>query len=186
LKIKEYKFFYGNYKDMNEEKIAQIVFRRTFLTEGLPGEMTPANSHLQLFDNYIEGTRIRLRKIRLPETREWTRSLEQIVPDEAGRFGFSQIVLNETEYDVFQRFEGREIRKNRYFYETAGETFEIDIYLGKLWGLNIAAVYFESEEDRNDFEPPDFAVLEITADEFFNGANLVAKEFADIQDRLTK
>ncbi len=171
---------------MNNENTAPNVLRRAFLTAGLPGEMKASDAHLQIFDNYIEGTRIRLRRIRVPATKQWTRSLERIVPEESGNTEFSQMTLNDAEYQVFERFEGREIRKNRYFYETDGRNFEIDVYLGKLWGLNIATVYFEREEDLKAFEAPDFAVFEITADEFFADANLVEMEFADIQDRLAR
>ena len=172
---------------MNVENTYKIVIQRAFLVSGLPEPMSPADSHLQVFDNYIENTRIRLRKIRLPETKQWTRVLEQRYSVEEGKFAkmkMSQMFLNETEYKVLETFKGRETRKNRYFYEFEGKQFEIDIFLGKLWGLNIAKVYFEAEEEMESFEASKFAVLEVTNDSFFLGENLVDKSFVDVQERL--
>lgn len=174
---------------MNDENIYKTIRQKAFLIEALPEPLTPADKHLQIFDNYIEGTRIRLRKVRMPETKRWTWSLEQIFPCSEGNFErvkISRFVLNEAEYETFKIFEGREIRKNRYFYDLDGIGFEIDIYLGRLWGLNIAKVYFETKAEQMNFKLPEFAVLEITNDEFFAGESLVEKEFRDIQNRLAE
>jgi hypothetical protein len=43
------------------DKTAQTELHRIFLIEGLPDPLTPASAHLQLFDNYIENTRLRIR-----------------------------------------------------------------------------------------------------------------------------
>ena len=58
-------------------KTAQTEFHRLFLIESLPEPLTHASSHLQIFDNYIENTRIRLRLMRDPSTSVWTRILQQ-------------------------------------------------------------------------------------------------------------
>lgn len=159
------------------------------MVSGLPESTTPASSHLQIFDNYIENTRIRLRKIRVPETKSWMRVLEQIFPVEKDNFAkskISQMFLTEAEYKKFEIFKGREVRKNRYFYELNEQQFEFDIFLGDLWGLNIAGVYFETELEMKNFEVPEFSVIEITDNEFFDGGNLVDKTFVDIQTEINK
>ena len=53
--------------------------------------------------------------------------------------------------------------------------------MGELWGLNIARVAFDSVDAMRSFEPPPFAVFEVTNDPFFLGDNLVFKKFADVQ-----
>ncbi len=174
---------------MSIENTYKILLRRRFLVEGLPESITPANSHLQIFDNYIENTRIRLRKIRVPETKSWTRVLEQIFPVEKDIFAklkISPMFLTEVEYKKFEVFKGREIRKNRYFCEINKRRLEFDIYLGELWGLNIAQVYFETEEEMKNFKVPEFSVLEITDNTFFVGGNLVDKTFENIQVEINK
>jgi CYTH domain-containing protein len=92
----------------------------------------------------------------------------------------SRIYLSETEHHAFEIFEGREvrknervqtneIRKNRYFYDAGDKAIEIDVFLGELWGLNLAKVCFESLEELRKFKPPPFSILEVTQDEFFVG-----------------
>ncbi len=162
-------------------------FRRLFLLEHLPEPMTRADAHLQIFDNYIFNTRLRLRSVRVPETKEWSWSLEQrfAVDEDSARWKIAEIHLNEIEHHTFETFEGREIRKNRYFYESEGKQIEIDVYLGKLWGLNLARVCFETIEELREFKFP-LTVLEVTVDKFFDGENLVEKNFADVQQEVAR
>jgi CYTH domain-containing protein len=169
---------------MNLDKGYRTEISRTFLIEALPEPLTPRSEHLQLFDNYIHETRIRLRSERVPETKEWTHTLQQRVPDGPSRLKIAEIQLNELEYEHFKIFEGNEIRKNRYFYKFDGREFVLDIYLGPLWGLNRATVEFKSAEESARFEPPPWAILEITDDPFFADESLVAKKFEEIQLRV--
>src|SRR4051794_25483252 len=107
-------------------KTAQSEHYRLYLIERLPEPLTPASTHLQLFDNYVAGTRLRLRKVRDPYNRAWTYSLQQhIYPaaDASGTAKISEIHLNDAEYAVLEHLEGREIRKNRYFHEFDQHTF---------------------------------------------------------------
>lgn len=169
------------------DKTYRDELRRLFLVEHLPEPMTRADAHLQIFDNYLENTRLRLRSVRVPETKEWTWILQQrlAIDEDSTRWKIAEIHLNETEYHLFERFEGREIRKNRYFYEAEDKQIEIDVFLGKLWGLNLARVCFDTIEELRDFRFP-FAVLEVTGDKFFGGENLVEKTFADVQARVAQ
>ena len=168
-------------------KTHQTEICRTFLVNGLPEPLTPASSHLQIFDNYVENTRIRLRSIRIPADKTWTWILQQRFPAKAGDFSawkVSQIFLNESEYHVFEQFEGLEIRKNRYFHILNGKELEFDVYLGKLWGLNMMNVYFETPEEMKEFELPPFVVYEVSNSEFFTGEILVTKTFTDVQGKF--
>ena len=169
------------------DKTYRNELRRIFLIEHLPEPLTRADRHLQIFDNYLENTRLRLRVLRVPETKEWSWILQQrFATDESGaNWKIAEIHLNETEYHFFEQFEGREIRKNRYFYESEGKQIEIDVFLGNLWGLNLARVCFESVEEMSDFQFP-FTTLEVTGDEFFDGTNLVEKNFTDVQQRVAE
>lgn len=174
---------------MITNKIYTTEFRRTFLTEGLPEPVKPADTHLQIFDNYIPNTRMRLRSVRVPETKQWTRILEHRFPfdeNDLTMWNVSQIYLDEGEYEVFKGFEGREIRKNRYFYEVDGKAVEIDIFLGDLWGLNIAKTVFENGDQLGAFGGIDFALKEVTRDPFFVNSNLVGKVFGDVQAHLSQ
>ncbi len=162
----------------------KIIFERRFLVESLPKTLNPRDSHWQIFDNYIENTRIRLRKIRVPEIKHWTRILEQKFAFEDNNFSklkISQMFLNENEYKTLEHFKGNEIRKNRYFLQFNNRQFAVDIFLGELWGLNIGLIEFENEVDFLKFELPPFSIAEVTNNKFFLGENLVGKTFADVQ-----
>lgn len=174
-------------------------FRRVFLLQNLPEPLTRSSSHLQIFDNYIENTRLRIRSVRSPETKEWTFILQQrfAVNERLSHWKIAEIYLSDDEHAIFEPFEKREIkknervessevRKNRYFFESDNKQIAIDLYLGDLWGLILAKVEFETEKELLDFEAPKIAVLEITNDEFFVGANLVGKKFADVQEQYRK
>ncbi len=169
------------------DKTYQTEIYRTFLIQGLPEPLTAASSHLQLFDNYIANTRLRIRKIRVPEEKKWTWILQQRFPlhsDDFAVWKYSEIYLSETEHKVFEHLEGREIRKNRYFHEFDGRELEFDIYLGQLWGLNLMNVYFDSPEEMKDFELPLFVIYEVTNSRFFIGDVLVGKSFSNVQNEF--
>jgi CYTH domain-containing protein len=161
---------------------------RTFLIEALPAPLTPASSHIQIFDNYIANTRMRLRSIRVPETKGWTRMLQQRFPigDELSRWKIAEIHLNDAEYAQLQIFEGTEIRKNRYFHEYDSRPFMFDVYLGALWGVNRARVDFENKTELEDSPVPPFAAFEITNHPFFDDANLVNQKFEEIREAVSK
>jgi CYTH domain-containing protein len=172
---------------MKMDKTNRTEFHRLFLFENLPGPLTRASSHLQIFDNYIQETRMRLRSIRIPETNEWRWTLQQRFPEHTGdllSWKVADIFLNETEYHIFERFAGREIRKNRYFHEYDGREFAFDVFLGKLWGLNIARADFADSKEMEAFEPPPFAVIEVSSIPLFSGENLVDKNFEQVRDEF--
>lgn len=170
-------------------KIAQTEFQRLFLIERLPEPLTPASSHLQLFDRYIENTRLRLRQVRDPYTNSWTRILQQHVPAISSEFAvtkLSEIHLNDAEFALLERFAGQETRKNRYFHEFDRVPFVFDVYLGNLRGLHTTKVEFETQELMGTFIPPPFAVFDVTNDAFFVGPSLAEKTFSEIQAEVAR
>lgn len=171
------------------DKTYQTEIRRTFLVQGLPEPLTPASSHLQIFDNYPADTRLRLRAVRVPVEKKWTWTLEQRFPlteKDLSTWKTAQIFLNEREHQKFEIFTGREIRKNRYFYDLEDNRVEIDVYLGRLWGLNLMNVYFETDRERKAFEIPPVALFEVTQYKFFTGGVLVDKNFEDVRAEFEK
>ncbi len=140
-------------------KTNRIEFRRVFLLADLPAPLTRASEHLQIFDNYVENTRLRLRSIRAPHTKEWFWILEQrnqMDANDLSVWEVSEIHLNEAEHQAFEMFEGREVKKNervetnelrfnRYAFEANSKLTEIDFFLNPLWGLCLAKVLFQME-----------------------------------------
>jgi CYTH domain-containing protein len=179
----------GRVGETHSEKYARQEFERRFLLRALPEGLTKADPHTQITDNYITGTRLRLRKVREPRTNEWTLKLTQkFAPDPAdsSRTLITNIYLTEYEYEVLSVFEANEIRKNRYPYEHGGRRYTVDVFLGQLLGLILAETEFTNEAEMRALETPPFAAREVTNDEMFTGARLVELTAADIRLALRR
>jgi CYTH domain-containing protein len=169
------------------QKYARVERERRFLLREMPEPLTRASEHVQIWDNYITGTRLRLRKIRTPLTKKWTLKLTQKytpAPPDFSRTVITNTYLSAAEYEVLSVFEGNEIRKNRYPFEYEGRKYSIDVFLGGLWGLILAETEFESDEEMRAFTPPPFVALEVTNDETFTGGSLVELTFEELRNKL--
>jgi len=174
---------------MNYGKYARVERERRFLLRELPEGLTRASEHVQIWDNYITNTRMRLRKVRVPQTKEYTWKLTQKfapAPPDFSRTIITNIYLTEYEYEVLSVFEGNEIRKNRYPFEHEGRAYGIDMFLGALWGLILAETSFETDEEMDNFIAPPFAALDVTSDEMFTGAKLVELSADNIREELKR
>ena len=168
------------------QKYARVERERRFLLRDMPEPLTRASEHVQIWDNYITGTRLRLRKIRTPQTKKWTLKLTQKytpAPPDFSRTVITNTYLSATEYEVLSVFEGNEIRKNRYPFEHEGRKYSIDVFLGALWGLILAETEFETDEEMQSFTPPPFVAREVTNDETFTGGTLVELTFEELREK---
>lgn len=172
---------------VTESKYARVERERRFLLREMPEGLTRASEHVQIWDNYVTNTRLRLRKIRLPQTRQWITKLTQKyapAPEDYSRTIITNIYLSAAEYEVLSVFEGNEIRKNRYPFEHEGRKYSIDVFLGALWGLILCETGFETDEEMEAFQMPSFAAMEVTGDEMFTGARLVDQTAEEIRARF--
>ena len=172
-----------------ESKYARVERERRFLLRELPEPLTRASEHVQIWDNYITGTRLRLRKIRVPQTRKWKLKLTQKfapAPPDFSRTIITNTYLSAGEYQVLAVFEANEIRKNRYPFEYEGRKYSIDVFLGGLWGLILAETEFETDEELDGFSAPPFAVRDVTNEELFTGGSLVNLTAEEIRVELQK
>jgi CYTH domain-containing protein len=144
---------------------------------------------VQITDNYLTGTRLRLRKVREPQTNKWTVKLTQkFAPDplDFSRTVITNIYLNALETETLGISDANEIRKNRYPFEFEGRKFSVDMFLGDLFGLVLAEVSFEMDEELDSFPKPPFAMADVTNIELFTGGRLCELTFADIRDEILK
>src|SRR5690349_5249200 len=158
-----------------ESKYARVERERRFLLADLPEGLTRADPHLQITDNYITGTRLRLRKVRDPRTNKWVVKFTQKFapdPEDLSRTIITNTYLNALEAETLSVFNSNEIRKNRYRFEFEGHVFGVDMFLGELFGLVLAEVSFEADEEMDQFEKPPFAIAEVTNDLIFSGGRL--------------
>ena len=172
-----------------ESKYARIERERRYLLPDLPEGLTRADHHLQITDNYITGTRLRLRKVRDPKTNKWVvKFTQKFAPnkDDLSRTIITNTYLNAMEAETLSMFEANEIRKNRYNFDFEGRTFSIDMFIGGLLGLVLAETGFDTDEEMDNFPLPSFAVADVTNNELFTGGRLSEMTFADIQSEIER
>jgi CYTH domain-containing protein len=172
-----------------DSNYARMERERRYLLQDLPEGMSRADHHLQITDNYITGTRLRLRKVRDPRTNKWTvKFTQKYAPDppDFSRTLITNTYLNHEEAEVLSVFEANEIRKNRYYFDWEGHRFSVDMFLGDLFGLVLAEVSFESDDELENFKMPPFAVAEVTYHELFTGGSLCHATFEDIRNEIRR
>ncbi len=172
-----------------ESKYARLERERRYLLQDLPEGLTRASPHVQITDNYITGTRLRLRKVRDPLTNKWIVKFTQkfaVNSSDLSRTLITNTYLNAQEAEILSVFEANEIRKNRYRFEFEGRKFGIDMFLGDLFGLVLAEVSFDDDEELESFPKPPFALVEVTNNELFTGGKLCELTFADVREEIVK
>lgn len=172
-----------------ESKYARIERERRYLLEDLPEGLTRAEHHLQITDNYITGTRLRIRKVRDPRTNKWVVKFTQKFapnPSDLSRTVITNLYLNATEAETLSIFEANEIRKNRYYFEFEGRRFSIDMFLGDLFGLVLAETGFETDDELDRFPAPPFAIADVTNNQMFSGGKLSELKYEDVKEEILR
>src|SRR5258708_39705999 len=103
-----------------ESKYARVERERRYLLQDLPEGLSRADHHLQITDNYLTGTRLRLRKVRDPKTNKWIVKFSQKFaqnPKDFSRTIITNTYLNEDKAENVVLLEANEIRKKRYPYD---------------------------------------------------------------------
>src|ERR1041384_2555746 len=173
-----------------DSKYARVERERRYLLRDLPEGMTRADPHLQITDNYMTDSRLRLRKVREPCTNKWTVKFTQKFapnPDDLSRTIITNTYLNALEAEVLSSlFNSNEIRKKRYQHEFDGRSFSIDMFLGDLFGLVLAETSFETDEELENFSAPPFALADVTNEPLFSGGRLCELTFSDVRAEIAR
>ena len=172
-----------------ESKYARVERERRFLLNDLPEGLARTDPHVQITDNYITGTRLRIRKVRNPKTNKWTvKFTQKFAPDRSdlSRTVITNTYLTALEAETLSVFQANEIRKNRYYFDFEGRRFSIDMFLGDLLGLVLAETGFETDEEMERFQTPSFALADVTNNEIFTGGRLCHLTFADIREEAQR
>jgi len=173
-----------------DSKYARVERERRYLLRDLPEGITRVDPHLQITDNYMTDSRLRLRKVREPRTNKWTVKFTQKFapnPDDLSRTIITNTYLNALEAEVLSSiFNSNEIRKNRYPFEFDGRNFSVDMFLGDLFGLVLAETSFETDEELDNFPTPPFALADVSNESLFSGGRLCELTFSDVRAEIAK
>jgi CYTH domain-containing protein len=145
-------------------KYARFEFERKFLLERLPEGLAEDSA---LYDRYIVGTNLRLRRAELPggQVQYKLNQKQSPAPPEYGVMTITSIYLSAPEYDLLTKLPAKELRKHRYHLGR----YSIDVFEGELDGLMLAEAEFASEDEMRAHTPPDFAGPEVSDDIRYTG-----------------
>ena len=157
------------------EKYAHVERERRYLLSRLPPGLTAQSEHRRVFDRYLTGTWIRLRRVYRPSTGESLWKLTQKLRSSSG--GAPSVLtttmyLLEQEYSLFLGMPGRDVRKDRFLFHHNGRLYAVDVFHDALSGLILAETECGSDEELSALSPPDFAVLDVSHDKAFTGGAL--------------
>jgi len=90
-----------------------------------------------------------------------------------------EMKLTEESYaKLLAKADGQVIRKTRYIIPYKKYLIELDVFSGTYQGLVFAEVEFETEEEANAFELPDWFDRDVTFDKRFRNSHLALSETA--------
>jgi adenylate cyclase len=96
------------------------------------------------------------------------------------------INLTGEEFNSLSQINGKITEKIRYEFSYNGRICEIDVFQGMLKGLVLVDFEFDSEEEKDNFEMPEFCLADVTHEEFVAGGMVCGKSYEDIEEELKK
>lgn len=163
-----------------------IELERTFLIKKIPEGLKDCK-HKEIIDIYIPKSdphpKIRIRKN--GDNYEITKK-QPISKDDFSQHEEQTIELTKEEFESLNKLEGKRVHKQRYYYKYKGHTAEIDVFQEPLKGLIVADFEFDSVEEKDSFEKPDFCSADITHEEFIAGGKICGKKYEDIEEELER
>ena len=162
-----------------------VELERTFLLKELPTDLKNCKSE-EFLDIYIPKSvphpilRIRKRGSIFEITKKSPKSADASEQEE------KTIPLSEKEFAVLSTISGKRLRKIRYYYPINNKIAEIDLFLDDLKGLGLVDFEFSSFKEKENFQIPDFCLVDVTQEEFIAGGSLAEKEYSDIKPFLDK
>ncbi|PIN75006.1 hypothetical protein COV18_04575 [Candidatus Woesearchaeota archaeon CG10_big_fil_rev_8_21_14_0_10_37_12] len=162
-----------------------IELEKTFLAKILP-DLTGCKSK-EIIDVYYpkESNHPVLRLRKNGDKYEMTKKYPVKEGDASAQHEHT-IPLTKEEFDAFFKLEGKKVHKIRYCYEYQGRIAEVDIFQGDLKGLVLVDFEFEKEEDKNNFQMPDFCLANVTQEKFTAGGMLCGKSYMNIINDLAR
>jgi len=169
-----------------ESKYTRIEYERRFLVAVDSGWEYTVKSYSKLFEDiYLTNTRLRLRVLTDSDSdRRIIKLTKKAASDSTYFRTVSRILLSHDEYDTLRQVDGKSIAKVRHYCDHRGRVFSIDVFQDELEGLLLAEVESDGLEDLMSIEPPSFALIEVTEDPFFDGANLARITQKELRAKL--
>lgn len=141
-------------------RYAHLEREQRWLLASLPAAATDP---VDIYDRYITGTRLRLRRVG-----DDVFKLGQKIPSGPDSVQLTNTYLSADEYAVFAALPARELRKRRHFLTVDGRRFGIDEFTDR--DLILAEVELTADEPHLPL--PAFALRDVSGYSAFTGGNL--------------
>ncbi len=162
-----------------------IELEKTFLAKTIPSGLKECR-HKEIIDMYIPKDS-RHPVIRLRQNGDkYEITKKEPIEDDASHQEEHTIILTEEEFNALLAVEGKKVRKLRYHYPYKGRMAEIDVFQDELLGIIVVDFEFDTVEDKEAFQLPDFCSAEITHEEFIAGGMICGKTYEDVADDLAR
>tara|TARA_Y100000310_G_C20687703_1_gene820161 strand:+ start:1052 stop:1567 length:516 start_codon:yes stop_codon:yes gene_type:complete len=160
-------------------------YELTYLAKKIPEGLKNCKSK-EIIDNYIPKSRehstLRIRK----NGDKFEMTKKEPIEDDASEQLEQTIILREDEFDELMKLDGKKLRKIRYYYKYKGRIAEIEIFQDDLNGLVLIEFEFDTKEEKNNFQMPDFCLADVTKEVFVAGGMICGKKYEDIKEDLDK
>ncbi len=162
-------------------KYARPEYERRFLLGDIPDLSGIAFRLIE--DLYLDGTRLRLRKIICEDGDEQYKLCKKYLGPSANPVAIVNIYLTSQEYDLLSALNGKGIRKRRYNIASS-EYLCLDVFEGQLVGLVLCEIEAESVALLEAHALPHWIGRDVSDDPFFTGGNLASIDAAQLSARL--
>lgn len=171
----------------DELKYTRVEFERRFLVSPASDWRSAVEAYSKTFeDNYIRGTRLRLRILTDSDTGRQVIKLNKKFESPSPYFRtISRILLSRSEYELLDALEGDRLTKVRYYHNYLDRIFSVDVFQGELDGLVLCETEGDGLADLMSARPPAYAAHEVTEDPFFDGGNLCRAKRGDLMKKLS-
>ena len=159
-------------RSLMDNKYARPEYERRLLLQEAPPGLDEAN-YARIVDHYIPRTRMRLRRMEWQSQDLVEYKLGLKFPDPSlpnGCVAMTNLYLTEHEYDYLRLFiDSDSMVKRRYPFVHRGAGYSIDVFEAPHACLVLAEIEFETADEYQRFQMPDFALADVTTDTFFTG-----------------
>jgi CYTH domain-containing protein len=161
--------------ETGEPKYARIERERRWLVDPATRPELADAFVTQIRDRYIDGTRMRLRRMDRPDLGEtkWKLTKKYECADPRAR-PIVTTYLTEAEYHLLFALPARELIKRRLHFRHRGAFWSLDLFAGALAGVELVECEAPDETTLASLEPPEWVLREVTDLPHWQGGALAA------------
>jgi len=173
---------------MVTQKYARMEYERRFVVDpGSSWQRCVKPWSKLLSDRYLDCGRLRVRRMEDSDTDLVTfKVTKKFGADSMFAQPIVSVGLSPAEYEALMTLPGLSLIKRRYYDESDGRVFSIDVFQDKMAGLILCETEAESLESLLAARFPEFARWEVTEDRLFTGGSLCRAEWPQVEAAITE